>query len=114
MFMSSPTVSLVKEAGLRLAVLLLNNRVRQFAKRLAEMPDGNGGGEILVGSSNLAARLRKSIRIEGRREQNTLPEFELLAEAKVYILDKKEALKFAETREEGLIFWTDGSRLENE
>jgi len=29
-------------------------------------------------------------------------------------LDKKEALRFAETREEGLIFWTNGSRLENE
>jgi hypothetical protein len=28
-------------------------------------------------------------------------------------LDKKEALKFAETREEGVIFWTNGSRLEN-
>jgi hypothetical protein len=39
MFNSSPAVPLVKEAGLRPAVSLLNNRVRQFGKSLAEMPD---------------------------------------------------------------------------
>jgi hypothetical protein len=83
MFQSSPTVPLVKEAGLRPAVSLLNNRVRQFAKRLAEMPDGKGGCLILVGISKLAVRLRKSIRIKGRGERNTLPEFKLLADAKV-------------------------------
>jgi hypothetical protein len=61
-------VAHVKEAGLRPAVSLRNNRVRQFAKQLAEMPDRKGGGEILVGSRNLAVRLRKSIGIEGRGE----------------------------------------------
>jgi hypothetical protein len=39
MFKSTPIVPLVKEAGLRPAVSLLNNRTRQFAKRLIEMPD---------------------------------------------------------------------------
>jgi hypothetical protein len=111
---SSPTVPLVKEVGLRPAISLLNNRVRRFAKRLAEMPDGIGGGDCMVGNSRLAKRLRESIGIEGRGEQNTLPEFELQADAKVYILDKEKALKYAHTREEGLILWTDGSRLENE
>jgi ribonuclease HI len=113
MFKSSPTVPLVKEAGLRPAISLLNNRTRIFAKRLAEMPDGKGGGECMLGESKLARRLRKSIGIEGRGEQNTLPEFEAQANAKVDILDKKEALKYAHTREEGLILWTDGSRLKN-
>jgi ribonuclease HI len=113
MFKSSPTVPLVKEAGLRPAVSLLNNRVRRFAKRLAEMPDGRGGGECLVGESKLAGRLRNAIGIKGRGEQNTLSRDNLRADAKVFILDKKQALKFAHTRDEGLILWTDGSRLEN-
>lgn len=33
--------------------------------------------------------------------------------AKAIVLRKKEAIKEAMVREEGLIFWTDGSRLEN-
>ena len=49
MFKSTPTVALLKEAGLRSAISLLNNRRRRFAKRLAEMPNQAGGGVLLEG-----------------------------------------------------------------
>jgi hypothetical protein len=39
----------------------------------------------MVGDCKLVRRLRKSIGIEGRGEQNTLPEFDIQADAKVYI-----------------------------
>jgi len=57
MFKSSPTVTLVKTAGSMPATPLFYNRIRQFGTRLAEMPDGKEGGEIIVGNSQLAMRL---------------------------------------------------------
>jgi hypothetical protein len=78
------------------------------------MPARKGGGELKVGNSKLEVRLRKSIGIEGRGEQNTLPEFETQADATVYIMDRKDALKCVHTGAEGLIFRTNGFRLENE
>jgi ribonuclease HI len=65
-------------------------------------------------NSQLATRLKKSIGIEGRGEQNTILEFALRADAKLYKLYKKEALIIMEIREEGPIYWPDRARLENE
>jgi hypothetical protein len=113
MFKSTPTVPLLKEAGLRPAISLLNNRRRRFAKRLAEMPDQAGGGALVEGESTLAVRLRKDLGVEGKREMNFLPINPQKAKAKVYVLEKKEALKVAQITDEGLILWMDGSRLED-
>jgi ribonuclease HI len=65
------------------------------------------------GESTLAVRLRKDLGVEGKRETNFLPINPQRAEAKVYVLEKKEALKVAQITDEGLILWTDGSRLED-
>jgi hypothetical protein len=59
-----------------------------------------------VGSSELKVKRRKLIGIEGNGERNTLPEIKLLADANVYILDVKYALKVAETRGKGFFFCT--------
>jgi hypothetical protein len=113
LFRSTPTVLLFKEAGLRAAISLLNHRRRRFAKRLAEMPDQAERGALVEGESTLAVRLRKDLGIKGKRETNFLPINPQKAEARVYILGKKNALKVAQTTDKGLILWMDGSRLEH-
>jgi hypothetical protein len=110
-FRSTPKVPLLKEAGLQLAISLFNNWRRRFATRLAKMPDQAGGGALVEGESTLAVRLRKDIGIKGKRETNFLPVNPQKAEARVYGIGKKKVLKVTQTTDEGLILWTDGSRL---
>jgi hypothetical protein len=113
MFKSTLTVPLLKEAGLRPAISLLNNQRRRLAKGLVEMPDQAGGGAHVEGESMLAVRLRKDLEVEEKRERNFLPINPQKAEAKVYILEKKEVLKVTQIMDECLILWMDGSRLED-
>jgi hypothetical protein len=77
------------------------------------MPEGTRGGECMVRNSKLARRLRMSMEIEEKGEHNTIPEFELQVDARVYILDKEEVLKYVHTREKGHIPWAAGLRLEH-
>jgi hypothetical protein len=61
----------------------------------------------------LAVRLRKHLGVEGKRETNFLPINPQNANAEVYVLNKMEMLKVAQTTDHGLILWTDRSRLED-
>jgi hypothetical protein len=51
--------------------------------------------------------------VNSRVERNTLPEDNIKTAAKVIISEKTQALKGTQTTSNGLIYWTDGSRLEN-
>jgi hypothetical protein len=113
MFRTTAIFPLIKEAGFRPAISLLNNRRRRFAKQLIGMPDGHGEGHIIEGESDLAKRLRGCLGIKGKVEQNTLLEYEAKAEAKVFISEKKQALKEANVTSHGLVYWTDGSRFDD-
>jgi ribonuclease HI len=57
--------------------------------------------------------LRRVIAVIGKLEPNTLPKCNTKAMAKMIILGKKEALKAAMMREEGLVIWMYESRLED-
>ena len=113
MFRTTSIVLSNKEAGLRPAKSVLNNRQWRFVKRLVKMPDDYGGGKIVKGESKLAKRLRRCLGVKGKVEENTLLGHNLKADVKVLILEKKKNLKELHVPKDWLPYWTDGSRLED-
>jgi hypothetical protein len=77
------------------------------------MPDQAGAGALVEGESTLAVRLKKDLGVEVKRETNFLPINPQRAYVKVYVMEKKEALKVTQITDEGLILCTDESRLED-
>jgi hypothetical protein len=51
--------------------------------------------------------------VEGKRKTNFRPINPQKAKAKVYVLEKKEALKVVQITDKGLIHWRNKSRLED-
>jgi hypothetical protein len=58
-------------------------------------------------------KLKRCLGVNGKVEENTLLEYVLKAEAKIEILDKKNALKEVHVPKDQLVYWTDGSRLDD-
>jgi hypothetical protein len=114
MFQTTSVVPFIKELGFRPVLSLLNNSWGRFAKHLIKMPDSHGGGHIIEGESGLAKRLRKCLNKKRKVEQNTLLQYEVKAEAKVIISEKKTALKEAILigSGDGHVYCTHGSRLD--
>jgi hypothetical protein len=75
------------------------------------MPNGGGGGHIVKGESEITMRLKRCWRVKRNIEENTLLQYDLKAEAKIEILNKKNSLKKVYIRKDGLVHLREGSRL---
>ena len=112
----------MNDAGLQPAKAVLNNRVRRYKLRQIMMPDAQGGGRMLEVQRNVLQRVEgndESIPedkpFERRSyERMTLPMEKRPLKGEMIIQDEKQALKEAKEEWEGLVFWTDGSRKEDE
>jgi len=121
-FRTTPQGALMNDAGLRLAKALLNNRVRRDKLRQMMMPDTQGGGRMLEVQRNVLQRVEgidelipEDKPFERRSyERRTLPMENRGLKGEVIIQDEKQALEEAKVEREGLVFWTDGSRKEDE
>jgi len=121
-FRTTPQGALMNDAGLRLAKALLNNRVRRYKLRQMMIPDTQGGGRMLEVQRNVLQRVEgidelipEDKPFERRSyERRTLPMENRGLKGEVIIQDEKQALEEAKVEREGLVFWTDGSRKEDE
>ena len=112
----------MNNAGLRPAKALPNNRVRQYKLRQMMMPDVDGRGRMLEVRRNVLQRVEgidelipEDKPFERRSyERTTLPTEKRRLKGEVIIQDEKQALKEAKAEREGLVFWTDGARKEDE
>jgi len=112
----------MNDAGLRPAKALLNNRVRRYKLRQMMMPDAQGGGRMLEIWRNVLQRVEgidelipEDKPFERRSyERTTLPTEKRRLKGEVIIQDEKQALVEARLEREGLVFWTDGARKEDE
>jgi hypothetical protein len=68
------------------------------------MPGSCGGGNLVKGGCEMARRLRRCLGVKGKVEENTLLEYNLKAEAKMEILDKKNRLKEMHIVMDGLVY----------
>jgi ribonuclease HI len=121
-FGTTPQGALMNDAGLRPANALLNNRVRRYKMRQMMMPDASGGGRMLEMEGNVVHRVEgidelipEDYPLEWRRyEGTTLSEVKKRLKGQVIIQDEEQALEEARKERDGLVFWTDGSRKEDE
>jgi len=121
-FRTTPQGALMNDAGLRLAKALLNNSVRRYKLRQMMMPDAQGGGKMLEVQRNVLQRVEgidelipEDKPFERRSyERTTLPKEKSRLKGDVIIQDEKQALVEARLEREGLVFWTDGARKEDE
>jgi len=112
----------MNDAGLRLAKALLNNRVRRYKLRQMMMPDAEGGGKMLEVQRNVLQRVEgiDELILEDKPfkrrsyERTTLPIEKRRLKGKVIIQDEKQVLEEAKLERDGLVFWTDGARKEDE
>jgi len=121
-FRTTPQGALMNDAGLRPAKALLNNRVPRYKLRQMMMPDAEGGGKMLEVQRHVLQRVEGIDELiaddkpfERRSyERTTLPKERRCLKGKVIIQDEKQALSEAKLERDGLVFWTDGSRKEDE
>jgi len=121
-FRTTPQGALMNDAGLRPAKALLNNRVRRYKLRQMMMPEAHGEGRMLEVQRNVSqwvegidVLIPEDKPFERRSyERTTLPTEKRCLKGNVIIQDEKQALKEAKLEREGLVFWTDGSRKEDE
>jgi len=121
-FRTTPQGALMNDAGLRPAKALLNNQVRRHKLRYMMMPDAKGRGRMLEVRRNVLQRVEgidelipEDKPFERRSyERTTLPTEKRCLRGKVIIQDEKQALLEAKLERDGLVFWTDGSRKEDE
>jgi len=114
--------ALMNDAGLRPAKALLKNRVRQYKLRQMMMPDAQGGGRMLEVRRNVLQRVEgiDELILEDKPferrsyERTTLSTEKRCLKGKVIIQDEKQAMKEAKLERDRLVFWTDGSRKEDE
>jgi len=112
----------MNDAGLRPANAVLNNRVRPYKMRQMMMPNAIGGGKIMEMEGNVVRRVEgidelilENYPLKRRRyEGTTLPEIKKRLKGQVIIQEEKQALEEATKEREGLVFWTDGLRKEDE
>jgi len=121
-FRTSPQGAMMNDAGLPPAVAFLNNCVGRCKLRQMMMPDAQGGGRMLDIQRNVSQGVEQIDELipedkpfERRSyKRTTLPTERRCLKAKVIIQDEEQALKEAKLERGGLVFWTDGSRKENE
>ena len=112
----------MNEAGLRPAKSLLNKQVRQNMLRQMMIPDAQGGGKMLEVRQNVSKRVEGIDELipedkpsETRSyERTTLPTENRSLRGNIIIQDGEHALEEAKLERDGLVFWTDGSRKEDE
>jgi len=112
----------MNDAGLQLAKALFYNRVQRYKLRLMMIPDAQGGGRMLEVPSNVFQRvdgidelIPEDKTFERRSYKRTTLSMERRSlKGKVIIQDEKQAMEEAKRERDGLIFWTDGSRTEDE
>jgi len=103
------------ESGLRPATNQLENRQRRFGLRLLSLPEGERARGIVSAPTALGKRLSKALGYTWTETERTV----LLEEQESFDADlvqeeREEAKREAEKKRPGLVFFTDGSRLENE
>jgi len=120
-FGTTPQGALMNDAGLRPAEPLLNNRLRRYKVRRMMMPDFKGGGRMLETRGSVCQRVEgidelipEECRERRIYETTTLPKFRKSLKGKVIIQEEEEAKREAVMEREGLVFWTDGARKEDE
>jgi len=121
-FRTTPQGALMNDAGLQPTKALLNNRVRRYKLRQMMMPDAQGGGRMLEIRRHVIQRvegidkLMPEDRPFERRsyERTTLSTERRSLKGKVIIQGEKQAMVEAKRERDGLVFWTDGSRKEDE
>jgi len=121
-FRTTPQGALMNDPGLRPAVALLHNRARRYKLRQMMMPDAQGRGRMLGVRRNVLERaegIDELIPEDEPFERRSYERTTLLTEnrrlkGRVIIQDEEQALKEAKAERDGLVFWTDGSRKEDE
>jgi hypothetical protein len=85
------------------------------------MPDSTGGGRILETRGSVIQRLEEIDELIPEEflkrrsyKKTTLPTSRERLTGRVIIQEEKQALKEAKRKREGLVFWTDGSRRDDE
>jgi hypothetical protein len=120
-FRTSPQGVLMNDAGLRPAKAMVNNRVRCYKLRQMMMPDSLGGGKMLKKRGSVLQRVEGIDELipeeflERRSyERTTLLKIHESLKGKVIIQNEEQALEEARRGTDGLVFWTEGSRREDE
>jgi len=111
----------MNDVGLQPAKALLNNQVRRYKVRPMMMPDSQGRGRMLEMRRNVLSQVEgfdELIPEEPFKQRSykraTLPKTRRFLDGTVIIQDKKQAMMEAQAEREGHVFWTDGSRKEDE
>jgi len=118
----TPQRAPMNDAALRPAEAQLNNRLRRYKMRQMIMPDATGRGKRLEMAGNVVRRVEgidelipEDYPLEKRRyEGTTLPEIKKRLKGQLIIQEEEQALGEAKKEREGLVFWTDGARKEDE
>jgi hypothetical protein len=111
----------MNHAGLPPADSLLNNRLSRYKVRQMMMPDSLGGGKMIKKRATVCQRVKGIAKLipekfhEGRSYETTsLPKQQQSLKCKVIIQDEQEAKEEVVRGSDGLVFWTDGSRKDDE
>jgi len=107
--------ALSMESGLRPASNQLENRQRRFGLRLLSLPQGDEARKVAIGSSTaIGNRLKTALNHTWTStEQTVLLEDPEPFNAELTQEDREEAKREAEKERQGLVMFTDGSRLED-
>jgi len=96
-------------SGLRPARPLLSYLGRQFALRMAFLPEGDQAGHPMGAPSEICKRLVTWLGDTGRHETTSLQE-DILLKADVIVYDREAAKIAAQKPRPGLTLWADGSQ----
>ena len=114
-FRTTNLAALSMESGLRPATNQLENRQWRFGLWLLSLPEGERARGIVSAPTALGKRLSKALGYTWTETERTvlLEELEYF-DAELVQEEREEAKREAEKIRPGLVFFTDGSRLENE
>jgi len=112
-FRTTKLGALSMESGLRPAVAQLEYRQRRFGLRLLSLPRGDRARELAGARTAVGRRLATALAYSGRMEETVLLEDPETLDAELIEQEEDEAKKAAEKERQGLVMFTDGSRMED-
>jgi hypothetical protein len=121
-FRTTPQGALMNHAAFRPAEALLNNQLWGYKMREMMMPDAAGGGRMFGMEGNVVRRvvgidelIPEDHPVEKRMyDGTTFPDIRKRLRGQVMIQEEDQALQEARKDMQGLVFWTDGLRKEDE
>jgi hypothetical protein len=106
--------ALSMKSGIRPATNQLENRQRHFALRLLSLPQGEAARNVVGADTAVGKRLATALKYTWTETEATvLPKKHQMFDVRVIQDEKEAAKKEAEKEREGLVMFTDGSRMES-